>query len=75
MGRFLRRGGQGIYMASIETDALPQIRERVERDGPGWDGSDDVLGFIHPLRLHGLLLAVVTSEDWQARRELPDNAS
>ena len=75
VGRFLRRGGQGIYMASIETDALPQIRERVKRDGPGWDGSDDVLGFIHPLRLHGLLLAVVTSEDWQASRELPANAS
>ena len=74
VARFQRRGGPGIYMASVETDALPQIRERVSRDGPGWDGTDDVLGFIHPLRLHGLLLAVVDSESWQKRRELPNGS-
>ena len=73
-GRFQRKAGQGIYMASIETDALPAIRERVTRAGPGWDGQDDVLGFIHPLRLHGLLLGLVDSEAWHARRELPDGA-
>ena len=73
VARFLRRTGQGIYMASIETgpDALPELRERVRSTGPGWDGDDDTLGFIHPLRQHGLLLGVVDSAAWHARRQLP----
>ena len=73
VARFLRRTGQGIYMASIETGpgALAELRERVTSTGPGWDGSDDTLGFIHPLRQHGLLLGIVDSAAWHARRELP----
>ena len=73
VARFLRRTGQGIYMASIETGpgALVELRERVTSTGPGWDGSDDTLGFIHPLRQHGLLLGIVDSAAWHARRQLP----
>jgi hypothetical protein len=73
VARFLRRTGQGIYMASIETGpgALVELRERVTSTGPGWDGDDDILGFIHPLRQHGLLLGIVDSAAWHARRELP----
>ena len=73
VARFLRKVGQGIYMASIEAGpgALVELRERVTSTGPGWDGADDILGFIHPLRQHGLLLAIVDSVAWHARRELP----
>jgi catechol 2,3-dioxygenase-like lactoylglutathione lyase family enzyme len=72
VGRFVRRGGNGIYMASIETDDIPEIRRRVTSSGPGWDGRD-FGGFIHPMRLHGLLLGLVTYERWNARRPLPDD--
>lgn len=73
VARFMGKVGQGIYMASIETGpgVLAKLRERVSSTGPGWDGRDDVLGFIHPLRQHGLLLGVVDSEAWHARRTLP----
>jgi hypothetical protein len=70
VARFVRKNGNGIYMASIETDQIPAIRERVTSTGPGWDGTD-FGGFIHPLRLHGLLLALVEYEDWDRRRPLP----
>ncbi|PZC44393.1 MAG: hypothetical protein DK306_001857 [Chloroflexi bacterium] len=74
VARFLAKVGQGIYMASIETGpgALDELRTRVTSTGPGWDGStDDILGFIHPLRQHGLLLAAVDSAAWHERRLLP----
>lgn len=73
VARFLGKVGQGIYMASIETGpgVLAELRERVSSTGPGWDGTDAVLGFIHPLRQHGLLLGIVDSEAWHARRTLP----
>ncbi|MBW2279915.1 MAG: VOC family protein [Deltaproteobacteria bacterium] len=73
VGRFVDRCGNGIYMASIETDDIPEIRRRVEKSGPGWDGAD-FGGFIHPRRLHGLLLGLVTYENWNARRPLPGSA-
>jgi catechol 2,3-dioxygenase-like lactoylglutathione lyase family enzyme len=69
-GRFVAKNGNGIYMASIETNDIPAIRERITSTGPGWDPTD-FGGFIHPLRLHGLLLALVTYEDWDSRRPLP----
>lgn len=69
-GRFVAKGGNGIYMASIQTDDIPAIRERITSTGPGWDPAD-FGGFIHPLRLHGLLLALVRYDDWDRRRPLP----
>jgi hypothetical protein len=71
VARFVRRNGTGIYMASIETDAIPEIKARVTATGDGWQGTD-FGGFIHPKRLHGLLLALVTYKDWNARRPLPE---
>ncbi|HVR30375.1 MAG TPA: VOC family protein [Thermoanaerobaculia bacterium] len=72
--RFVRRGGSGIYMCSIETDDIPEIRRRVEAGGPGWDG-DRAAAFIHPRRLHGLLVGLVRFDDWNARRPLPGGAA
>jgi catechol 2,3-dioxygenase-like lactoylglutathione lyase family enzyme len=68
--RFVTRGGPGIYMCSIESDAIPEIRRRVEAGGPGWDG-DRAAAFIHPRRLHGLLVGLVEYRAWNARRPLP----
>lgn len=70
VGRFVRRCGAGIYMASIQTDRVAEIRRRVTSTGPGWDGTD-FGGFIHPSRLHGLLLGLTSYEIWNARRPLP----
>jgi catechol 2,3-dioxygenase-like lactoylglutathione lyase family enzyme len=71
--RFVARCGAGIYMCSIETDDIPEIQRRVEAGGPGWDGGR-AAAFIHPRRLHGLLVGLVRYEDWNARRPLPDRA-
>ena len=73
VARFLRKSGPGIYMASIETDDVAEIKRRVTSTGPGWDDApgSDFGGFIHPLRLHGLLLGLTTYERWNARRPLP----
>lgn len=71
VARFVKRNGTGIYMASIETDEIPAIKERVTSTGPGWTGTD-FGGFIHPRRLHGLLVGLVTYADWNSRRPLPD---
>ena len=57
-------------MCSIESDAIPEIKRRVEAGGPGWDGGR-AAAFIHPRRLHGLLVGLVEFEDWNARRPLP----
>ena len=73
VARFVRRNGSGIYMASIETDDIPEIRQRVTSTGDGWQGAD-FGGFIHPSRLHGLLLGLVTYERWNATRPLPDSS-
>jgi catechol 2,3-dioxygenase-like lactoylglutathione lyase family enzyme len=73
VGRFVRRCGSGVYMASIQTDAVAEIRRRVSSSGPGWDGTD-FGGFIHPSRLHGLLLGLTSYEIWNARRPLPGTA-
>ena len=70
VARFVERTGAGIYMCSIETDAIPEIRRRVEAEGPGWDG-DRAAAFIHPRRLHGLLVGLVEYSAWNARRPLP----
>jgi hypothetical protein len=70
VARFVSNTGPGIYMASIETDQIPEIERRVSSTGPGWDGTS-FGGFIHPRRLHGLLLGHVTYENWNAHRPLP----
>jgi catechol 2,3-dioxygenase-like lactoylglutathione lyase family enzyme len=70
VARFVGRSGAGIYMCSIESDAIPEIRRRVEAGGPGWDG-DRAAAFIHPRRLHGLLVGLVEFGAWNARRPLP----
>jgi hypothetical protein len=70
VARFVERSGPGIYMCSIESDAIPEIRRRVEAGGPGWDG-DRAAAFIHPRRLHGLLVGLVEFGAWNARRPLP----
>ena len=76
-GRFLKRtdGIGGIYMASVHTDDLPAIRERVMSTGGGWDGSPTgtSIGFIHPRRTAGLLLAVCNYDEFDARRPTPEN--
>ena len=71
VARFVGRNGSGIYMASVETDEIPLLRERVTSTGGGWQGTD-FGGFIHPGRLHGLLPGLVTYETWNGRRPLPD---
>ncbi len=71
VARFVERNGNGIYMASIESDDIPAIKERVTATGDGWQGTD-FGGFIHPKRLHGLLLGLVSFEHWNSRRPLPD---
>ncbi len=70
VARFMRKNGSGIYMCSIESENIPEIRERITSTGPGWDPTE-FGGFIHPLRLHGLLVALVTYENWNANRPLP----
>ena len=70
VARFVRRSGNGIYMASIESDSTPEIERRVVAGGPGWEGTD-FGGFIHPRRLCGLLVGLVSYENWNARRPLP----
>lgn len=73
--RFLTKtdGIGGIYMASSHSDARPQIRERVVQSGGGWDGeADATIGFIHPRRTHGLLLAVCDFDALDARRPTPE---
>lgn len=72
--RFVKRCGTGIYMCSIETDDIAEIQRRVEAGGPGWDGGR-AAAFIHPRRLHGLLVGLVRYDDWNARRPLPDRAT
>jgi hypothetical protein len=74
VARFVDRSGAGIYMCSIESDAIPEIKRRVEAGGPGWDG-DRAAAFIHPRRLHGLLVGLVEFEAWNARRPLPGAAT
>ena len=59
-------------MCSIQSDRIDQIRDRVTRTGAGWEG-EGIVGFIHPKRLHGLLLGLVPYDDWNARRPLPEN--
>lgn len=73
VARFVGKVGNGIYMASIETDDVAEVRQRVTSTGPGWDGMSDgdFGGFIHPLRLHGLLLGLTSYAHWNARRPLP----
>lgn len=71
--RFVRRNGNGIYMVSIETDNVSQIKQRVTETGTGWTGTD-FGGFIHPKRLHGLLVGLVTYDDWNSKRPLPESA-
>jgi hypothetical protein len=76
-GRFLARtdGIGGIYMASVHTDDLPLIRERVMSTGGGWEASPNAVstGFIHPRRTFGLLLAVMYYHEFDARRPTPEN--
>jgi hypothetical protein len=71
--RFVKRNGNGIYMASIETDDVSQIKQRVTETGTGWTGTE-FGGFIHPKRLHGLLVGLVTYSDWNSKRPLPESA-
>lgn len=70
VARFVEHNGAGIYMASIETEDIPRIKARVTETGEGWQGTD-FGGFIHPRRTHGLLLGLVTYENWNANRPLP----
>jgi hypothetical protein len=68
MGRFYARFGPSLYMCYGETDRLPELRERLEREAPvDWTGSrgdDDVL-FVHPKALGGVMLGVSrTTHAW-----------
>ncbi len=76
-GRFLAKtdGIGGIYMASVHSDDLPLIRERVMSTGGGWQESPNAVstGFIHPRRTSGLLLGVMYYHEFDARRPTPEN--
>ena len=75
-GRFLAKtnGIGGIYMSTVHTENLPEIKERVESTGGGWDGMPGgTLGFIHPRRTFGLLLGVSSFDSIDARRPTPEN--
>ena len=72
VGRFLSNRGNigGIYMASVHTDDLPIVRERVLKTGGGWQESPNAVstGFIHPKRTYGLLLGVMYYHEFDERR-------
>lgn len=72
VARFVGRHGAGTYMASIEAqpDAIAELERRVVSTGGGWDGNGRA-AFIHPRRLAGWLVGIVTFDDWNAHRPLP----
>lgn len=80
MARFTRRrGGDGLYMAYIETHDWPGIRARLLESGAKWTsrGKDAVSepdgGWIHPGELGGLLLGVSRTGqawEWSGRKDL-----
>ena len=76
-GRFLSKTGNigGIYMASVHTDDLPIVRERVLKTGGGWQESPNAVstGFIHPKRTYGLLLGVMYYHEFDERRPTLDH--
>ena len=76
-GRFLAKTENigGIYMASVHTDALPIVRERVLKSGGGWQESPNAVstGFIHPKRTYGLLLGVMYYHEFDERRPTLNN--
>jgi hypothetical protein len=74
VARFVRRSGQGIYMGSIITDEIEEIKGRISSTGPGLDNAMGNFAFIHPLRLHGLLLGLTTFNEWNRHRSLPEGA-
>ena len=71
VARFVKRNGQGIYMCAIVTDDIPQIKERVEANGPGWTHAD-IGGYIHPRRLGGMLLGICYFDMYNSTRPLPE---
>lgn len=71
LARFVERNGSGIYMCAIQTDEIPEIRARVEAIGPGWTGAGDLGGYIHPMRLGGMLLGLCYFEEYNRGRPLP----
>ena len=74
-GRFLAKtnGIGGIYMATVHTPDLPEIKRRIEATGGGWEGTPNgALGFIHPRRTFGLLLGVTYFDNINARRPTPE---
>ena len=76
-GRFLAKTENvgGIYMASVHTDDLPVVRERVLKTGGGWQESPNAVstGFIHPKRTYGLLLGVMYYHEFDERRPTLDH--
>ena len=74
-GRFLAKtkGVGGIYMATVHTPDLPEIKRRIDTSGGGWEGTaNEALGFIHPRRTFGLLLGVTYFDNIDARRPTPE---
>jgi len=71
VARFVQRNGQGIYMCAIQTEDIPEIRQRVEAGGPGWTHAD-IGGYIHPSRLGGMLLGICYFDKYNATRPLAD---
>lgn len=79
MGRFVRRRGDALYMAYVETHDWPAIRGRLDAAGARWTprGRDPAReldgGWIHPRELHGLLLGVSRTGlawEWSGRKDL-----
>jgi hypothetical protein len=61
MGRYFGRFGPSLYMCYVETDRLPDIRERLIEQAPkDWTGSraDSNGLFIHPNALGGVMMGV-----------------
>ena len=74
-GKFLAKTKDigGIYMATVHTPDLPEIKRRIEASGGGWEGTaNGALGFIHPRRTSGLLLGVTYFDNIDVRRPTPE---
>ena len=77
MGRFFVKRGEGPYMFFMETDDMPQLRERLRAAGarfaPEKEPEQPNSLFVHPSATHGVLIGVSPTNlawVWSGRPEL-----
>jgi catechol 2,3-dioxygenase-like lactoylglutathione lyase family enzyme len=77
MGRFFVKRGEGPYMFFMETDDMPQLRERLKAAGarfaPEKEPEQPNSLFVHPSSTHGVLIGVSPKNlawVWSGRPEL-----